>query len=67
MYSVRPLEAGRDFFSHSFREWNQTADLLTHQARQGQVYADFFYLSVLLLALAMRTLMGVCAAAEVPV
>ncbi|CAK0904776.1 unnamed protein product [Prorocentrum cordatum] len=44
MYSVGPPEAGRDFFSHSFREWNQRADLLTHQARQGQVYADFLYL-----------------------
>jgi len=44
-YSVRPPEAGRDFFSHSFREWNQRADLLTHQARQGHVYADFVYLN----------------------
>eukprot|EP00959_Pyramimonas_sp_CCMP1952_P152681 3194666-Pyramimonas_sp.AAC.1 len=45
MYSVRPPEAGRDFFPHSLCEWNQRADLLTHQARQCQVYADFFYLS----------------------
>eukprot|EP00959_Pyramimonas_sp_CCMP1952_P396265 8302839-Pyramimonas_sp.AAC.1 len=45
IYSVRPPEAGRDFFSHFFREWNPRADLLTHQARQGQMYADFFYLS----------------------
>ncbi|CAK0900484.1 unnamed protein product, partial [Prorocentrum cordatum] len=44
-YSVRPPEAGRDFFSHSFREWNQRADSLTHQARQGHVYADFVYLN----------------------
>eukprot|EP00959_Pyramimonas_sp_CCMP1952_P010244 214312-Pyramimonas_sp.AAC.1 len=44
IYSVRPPEAGLDFFSHSFREWNQRADLLTHQARQGHVYADFVYL-----------------------
>eukprot|EP00959_Pyramimonas_sp_CCMP1952_P383585 8038579-Pyramimonas_sp.AAC.1 len=45
MYSVRPPEAGPDFFSHSFREWNHRPDLLTHQACQGHVYANFYYLS----------------------
>lgn len=36
MFGTRPPEAGRDIVVHSFREWNQRADLLTHEAREGR-------------------------------
>ena len=36
MFVTRPPEAGRDIVVHSFREWNQRADLLTHEAREGR-------------------------------
>ena len=43
MYGVRPAEAGRDLLKHEFREWNEKADLLTHQAREGHQYTNEQY------------------------
>ena len=38
MYGVRAAANGRDIFKHEFREFNQKADRLTHEAREGHVH-----------------------------
>ncbi len=36
-YNIRPPAPGMDLIRHDFREWNTRADVLTHQAREGQI------------------------------
>lgn len=38
MYGVRAAANGRDLFKHEFREFNEKADRLTHEAREGHVH-----------------------------
>ena len=47
-YNIRPPEAGRDIITHTFREWNQRADYLTHEAREGRP-CDYFSESLIAL------------------
>ena len=44
MLGVRPAERGRNIWAHSFREWNERADALTHIARNGGSYDSWVYL-----------------------
>lgn len=46
MYGVRPAEAGRDLLKHEYREWNEKANVLTRQAREGRQFQTE-YLSLL--------------------
>ena len=39
---MKSMEAGRDLWSHTYREWNCVADDLTHKAREGEAFDKMF-------------------------
>ena len=46
VYRVRAAANGRDIFKHEFREFNQKADRLTHEAREGHPHEQYKHIKL---------------------